>query len=994
MRFERLHIDGFGIHRDLVLEFGPGLNVLLGPNEAGKSTIHAFVRAMLHGPRRGEPNHLPLAGGAHGGSLTLAEGATSLRLERTFSGKKRLRVLDPEGVDLGESALRSHLGNVDAALYRSVFAFDLDDLRELGLESDEIERRLFDAGLLGAGRSIVSLRKELREAKEALLRARSGPIRELAREIGELRRELGERVGQSRAHGEWIREEEELARELRSLLEERSRLRVEERRWSLLLTLWPDEAERQRWSRRLESLPPAGEGAAALEERLSRVRRLEERIATLAERLEHLGAEREAILRERENLEIDDRLLALGPDLSSLLRGASFLEETLERIAALERSVLARSEQARALLSGLGPGWCVERALALDRSLERRERLDALAQRLSEAARDLEAAERRAVETQEALTRSTREVELARESLAALGQVPTAEELDRRAGALAEVRAALWRRAAPRHERRAGTSRALAALALLGALLCLALGEWVGAAVAAFSGVALLALGGRPGRAPREEGVEAYAAILGLRDSDRPAEVEAVAAQLERERVLRQRWEELSRRLADRRERERIDREVHEAALERVEEAHGRLARELEAWTAHCRDLGENLGPEAAKERLARLERAVEAWEAGMREGEERAALQARVDAWVRRARDFLTAAGEEIPSGGPGDLLPRLAVLERRVGEEEERSNRLRESAERLARLEREIERDSKAIEAARAEWTLCLREAGVEAVDALVGRLERQRERERAEQALARIESSLLQRIGQGEEAERIRVDLATGRREEWELGLERARESIEEIEGRIESVQAALVRLQQRREDLEASTAIPELSERLRRREAEWGEKIQRYRKAALLEKLLDAALEDLHEARQPAVLRSASASFERITGGRYVRIRQMREQRHVEVVLPHGGAVAASSLSRGTREQLYLCLRLGLADAFAEQGIRLPLLMDDVLVNFDPERALATAEVLAEAATRHQILVFTCHPTTARLLEEVAGAVRLEFGASGEVLREAG
>lgn len=994
MRFERLHIDGFGIHRDLDLEFGPGLNVLLGPNEAGKSTLHAFVRAMLHGPRRGEPTHPPLAGGVHGGSLTLVERGTTLRLERTFSGKKRLRVLDPEGVDLGESALRTLLGNVDAALYRSVFAFDLDDLRELGLESDEIERRLFDAGLLGAGRSIVSLRKELQETKESLLRARSGPIRDLAREIVDLRRELGERIRQSRAHGEWIREEEELALELRGLQEDRRRLRVEERRWSLLLALWPDEAERQRWARRLESLPPAGESAAALGDRLARVRLLEERIATLVERLEHLEAQREEVVREREHLEVDERLLVLEPELSSLLRAASFQQEALERIAALDRSVLACSEQARALSSGLGPGWSVERALSVDRSLERRERLDSLAQALAESARLLEAAERRAAETREALARTSREVELAKEAVDGLGEVPTLEDLDRRAAALAEVRAALWRRAAPRLDGRARAARALAAFAALGALACLALGEWVGAGVAFLSGAALLTLGRRPRRAPGEKEFETWAAILGLREGDGPAEVEAAAAQLERDRALRQRREELSRRLADRREAERLDRAAHEAALARVKEARDRHEKQLQSWIAHVRDLGEGPSPEAAKERLDRLERAVEAWEAGERERAERQALQARVDAWVARAQKLLAAAGEGIPSGGLGALLARLAVLERRMKEEEGRSHRLRESAERLARLERELERDAQAIEAARAEWTRCLGEVGVEGVDALVERVERQREREQAEQSLARIESSLLQRIGQGEEAEGIRRTLATGRREEWEVHLERARESMEELERRIEEVQAALVRLQQRREDLEASAAIPELSDRLHRREAEWGERIQRYRKAALLEKLLDAALEDLHEARQPAVLRSASASFERITGGRYVRIRQMREQRQVEVVLPHGAAVAASSLSRGTREQLYLCLRLGLADAFAEQGIRLPLLMDDVLVNFDPERARATAEVLAEVATRHQILVFTCHPSTARLLEEVAGAFLLDFGAAGEAVREVG
>ena len=56
--------------------------------------------------------------------------------------------------------------------------------------------------------------------------------------------------------------------------------------------------------------------------------------------------------------------------------------------------------------------------------------------------------------------------------------------------------------------------------------------------------------------------------------------------------------------------------------------------------------------------------------------------------------------------------------------------------------------------------------------------------------------------------------------------------------------------------------------------------------------------------------------------------------------------------------------------------------LPVIMDDILVNFDPERAARAARVLAQAAAGdpatpgHQILFFTCHPETAQLLAAAA------------------
>ena len=55
--------------------------------------------------------------------------------------------------------------------------------------------------------------------------------------------------------------------------------------------------------------------------------------------------------------------------------------------------------------------------------------------------------------------------------------------------------------------------------------------------------------------------------------------------------------------------------------------------------------------------------------------------------------------------------------------------------------------------------------------------------------------------------------------------------------------------------------------------------------------------------------------------------------------------------------------------------------LPFVMDDVLVNFDPERTARTASVIADLATRHQVLVFTCQPTTVDALRAAAPDARL-------------
>ena len=52
MKILSLHIDGFGKLNDRDLSFKDGLNVVYGRNEAGKSTLHTFIRGMLFGIER------------------------------------------------------------------------------------------------------------------------------------------------------------------------------------------------------------------------------------------------------------------------------------------------------------------------------------------------------------------------------------------------------------------------------------------------------------------------------------------------------------------------------------------------------------------------------------------------------------------------------------------------------------------------------------------------------------------------------------------------------------------------------------------------------------------------------------------------------------------------------------------------------------------------------------------------------------------------------
>ncbi|MDA8039820.1 MAG: hypothetical protein M0Z69_11815, partial [Actinomycetota bacterium] len=132
------------------------------------------------------------------------------------------------------------------------------------------------------------------------------------------------------------------------------------------------------------------------------------------------------------------------------------------------------------------------------------------------------------------------------------------------------------------------------------------------------------------------------------------------------------------------------------------------------------------------------------------------------------------------------------------------------------------------------------------------------------------------------------------------------------------------------------------------------------------------------------RQPEVVRRASEHFRMITSGRYERVivdPSDVNRPTIRVVSSTGESLDSSDLSRGAAEQLYLSLRLGLAEEFADRAVALPFVLDDVLVNFDQERAKAVVRDLTDTATRHQVLLFTCHPHLVDVVEHSSDDVRV-------------
>ena len=144
------------------------------------------------------------------------------------------------------------------------------------------------------------------------------------------------------------------------------------------------------------------------------------------------------------------------------------------------------------------------------------------------------------------------------------------------------------------------------------------------------------------------------------------------------------------------------------------------------------------------------------------------------------------------------------------------------------------------------------------------------------------------------------------------------------------------------------------------------------------------LLERTRVEVARHHQPAALIEASHWLSRLTEGRYTQITTAADEARLDVHDTAGVIWNPERLSRGTREQVFLALRLALIRDLHEQGITLPTVMDDALVNFDDQRAQAASRTLAEFMNDRngdqQMLVLTCHAHVAALFQEAQATVR--------------
>ena len=151
-------------------------------------------------------------------------------------------------------------------------------------------------------------------------------------------------------------------------------------------------------------------------------------------------------------------------------------------------------------------------------------------------------------------------------------------------------------------------------------------------------------------------------------------------------------------------------------------------------------------------------------------------------------------------------------------------------------------------------------------------------------------------------------------------------------------------------------------------------------ERYLRLQTAARLLKWSIDKFRETKQGPMLSKASTIFNGLTMASFSRLLVDSEGETPRLfgVRPSGEQVDVTGMSEGSRDQLYLALRLAALELQVEQGFSMPLIADDLFINFDDRRTAAGLKVLGDLSRNMQVVFLTHHDHLVPLAKEVLGA----------------
>jgi len=1052
MKFKRIHIDGFGIFNDLSIEkVPPGLFVFLGENEAGKSTLLAFLRAMLFGfpdGRSKENMYQPLSGGRHGGVLTIADQEGKQYMIERHVGPRGgpVTVTLPDGKSAGEEKVRELLGVATRDLFRSIFAFSLSELQQFeSLDNEAVRASIYSAGI-GTGKvSLPKVDRDLQTALDELFKpGGSKPIvNAILGKLDKVRKDIRATTQDIVTFDALNAELDETQTEIENTQQRQDEARKQYDSTERLLRAWDDWIELCAKEKklaelpRIDTFPPDG---------ISRLERIEYKLSDLTTQVGGLEEKQQTSQEEHDNIVVEKHVIECSEEISYLQRGRDYYDSAVKDLPLRKQELEGAEQRLAEGLQELGPEWDTGKLGAFDTSIAEREAIRSHRDTIRDATDSIRICQNRVDLVGESTDKAQKIKNAAEETLAGIPE-PAKKNPDAIAvqcKTLEKIAHTLRKQSHSRKELENIAQREIDFDQQEGQLkdqleigfpnlpwwpavfILLLFVSYGGIALSlqdrqtdgfimimlaglVFAGYMLFRRNWLHRTSQDVKRVKAHLGEIESRSTEIDAqrsdaenslrELEAQAKQLcdeigiavppDEEAVIElanetegrlqtcRQWVAASRNLQDviaELESAQKDQEKAEQTKKKAENALSDAGRKWAEWVA-SKGLREQLTPDGALEMVTRIGQCRDRLRS-VEDLRNRTVLMDESVGDYRKRVGQVAACCEQPFSNGDdaGVVVDRLA--ERLQAAQDDQAKR-QNLGDKLADLEQQTKLLHKQELKLNKELEELLGSSDASDKEEFRKRSEIWQQRQQLQDNLSQRNLALEKIAGRKEHVEALKENLA---RVTTPDNLERvkntAKDNLAEIDRVLETLIDKRGGLREQLENLESEERSGELRMGEQSLLAELRQKAHEWTVYAIAKALLAEARERYERERQPAVIRTASGFFNLITHERYATILAPPGEATLDVEDGKGHRKHMAQLSRATLEQLYFAIRLGLIREFSQRQEALPVVMDDVFVNFDPYRAEAALEAVLELAQTHQVLLFTCHPETCDLVREAA------------------
>ena len=343
--------------------------------------------------------------------------------------------------------------------------------------------------------------------------------------------------------------------------------------------------------------------------------------------------------------------------------------------------------------------------------------------------------------------------------------------------------------------------------------------------------------------------------------------------------------------------------------------------------------------------------------------------IDAKLDAFAARAQSIIKATG-----------LP-YAVSPDGIADIYEENHRRSLEWEALQEKNKQHEAYEKEMSKLDEGWASCQRE-----MDTLLNLVQAKNAEEFAEKVNAhehhdqiakeweRVKQDLRMYAGGEEEFEALWHALETGQYDQWMETHNTLSRRIEEESAKLGELQRSQGAIDNEIFRLAGADSMTSALQKKEKIEAELKSALEEWLTLMYTEELLTRAQTIYESGRQPQIMKMANEFLKDMTMGKYSL--HMADNGKDIFIEDSTHAVKNEKIwSSGTGDQVFLAIRLAMALSFGEQIEPLPIVLDDIFVRFDEKRQRETLRFLMELGKKQQIFLFTCHERTMHIAEEV-------------------